>query len=206
MRRLVDPRDRRRPGLGHPDREDAGAAAVLAVGGDEDKAVVLDARGFPFAPVPDPDAAACANSASADSISARAGRSSWRSMKSGVNARWPSSSPTRLLWSYHSYSRVPRATGASGFVQLMRRWYTGKRRNIPPGPSSREIRRSADPRAGERVRDLEPARPAADDDHVVVAGREGALVYPDHVLAARSRRASVAACDTRRSDGSGAAA
>ena len=40
--------------------------------------------------------------------------------------------------SYHSYSRVPCANGASGLDQLISRWYTGKRRNMPPGASSRE--------------------------------------------------------------------
>jgi hypothetical protein len=33
----------------------------------------------------------------------------------------------------------PPLEGASGFVQLIRRWKTGKRRNIPPGAGSREI-------------------------------------------------------------------
>src|SRR5437764_912607 len=52
---------------------------------------------------------------------------------------------------------------------------------------AREDGDARDPGAGERVRRLEPARPAADDDDVVVAGREGALVYPGHTLALRSR-------------------
>jgi hypothetical protein len=46
---------------------------------------------------------------------------------------------------------------------------------------ARKDRHVLDPRTRERVRALEPARPAADDDDVVVAGREGTLA--DHALA-----------------------
>src|SRR5689334_15442929 len=59
-------------------------------------------------------------------------------MNSGISEPCPGSSPSRELWSYHSYSREPCSTGAWGFVQLIRRWNTGKRRNIPAASSSRE--------------------------------------------------------------------
>jgi hypothetical protein len=78
------------------------------------------------------------NATSAASISARDGTSKVRSMKSGASPLTDGSSPTRLLWSYHSYSRDWRLTGASGFVQLISRSKIGNRRNIPPGVSSRE--------------------------------------------------------------------
>ncbi len=62
-----------------------------------------------------------------------------RSMSGGTSPWWRGSSATRLLWSYHSYSRVPGSAGASGFDHESRRWKIGKERNIPPGASSREI-------------------------------------------------------------------
>jgi len=43
-------------------------------------------------------------------------------VSAGTSAFSSGSSASRLLWSYHSYSRVPRSNGASGFVQLIRRW------------------------------------------------------------------------------------
>jgi hypothetical protein len=72
------------------------------------------------------------------SISAREGRSYARSIRLGTSAFNSGSSASRLLWSYHSYSRVVRSTGASGFVHVIRRWKIGKRWNMPPGASSRE--------------------------------------------------------------------
>jgi hypothetical protein len=45
---------------------------------------------------------------------------------------------------------------------------------------AREDRDTLDPGARERVRRLEPARPTADHDDVVLAGREGPLVYSGH--------------------------
>jgi len=45
---------------------------------------------------------------------------------------------------------------------------------------ARENGDALDPGARERVRCLEPARPAADDDDVVLAGWEGSLVYSGH--------------------------
>jgi hypothetical protein len=56
------------------------------------------------------------------SISAREGRSKARSISAGTTAFKPGSSASRLLWSYHSYSREVRSTGASGFVHVIRRW------------------------------------------------------------------------------------
>ena len=51
---------------------------------------------------------------------------------------------------------------------------------------------AVDPRPGEGVRHLEATGAAADDDDVVGAWREGPLVYyPAHVLAMRSRLASI---------------
>ena len=48
-----------------------------------------------------------------------------RSMNVGTSAWSSGSSATRLLWSYHSYSRVPGSAGASGFDQERRRWKMG---------------------------------------------------------------------------------
>ena len=45
-----------------------------------------------------------------------------RSMNAGTSAWWRGSSAIRLLWSYHSYARVPGSAGASGFDQESRRW------------------------------------------------------------------------------------
>ena len=63
---------------------------------------------------------------------------------------------------------------------------------MPPGPSSREMTaQRLDARTGQGVGDLEATGPAPDDDDVVVAGREDTIRYSDHVLAARSRLASI---------------
>ena len=62
-----------------------------------------------------------------------------RSMSGGTSPWCWGSSATRLLWSYHSYSRVPGSAGASGFDHESRRWKIGNCRNMPPGASSREM-------------------------------------------------------------------
>ena len=67
------------------------------------------------------------------SISCRDGRSNARSIRPGTSAFSSGSSASRLLWSYHSYSRVVLSTGASGFVQVISRWKIGKCWNMPPG-------------------------------------------------------------------------
>ena len=85
---------------------------------------------------------------------------------------------------------MPGSNGASGFVQLIRRSKTGKRRNIPPGASSADSERVRDAVAGEVVGGLEPARAAADDDDVVPAGRMRTRVYLGQSSALRRRRAS----------------
>ncbi len=59
-------------------------------------------------------------------------------MNPGTSPRRAGSSERRLFWSYHSYSRVARSTGASGFDQERSRWKIGYRRNMPPGESSAE--------------------------------------------------------------------
>src|SRR5512132_3441349 len=73
------------------------------------------------------------------SISAREGTMKVRSISGTISAWQCASSATRLLWSYHSYSRVQSSAGASGFVQESRRWQIGHLRNIPPGESSWEM-------------------------------------------------------------------
>ncbi len=66
-----------------------------------------------------------ANAASPASISGRDGTKNERSICAGTSARYCGSSESRLLWSNHSYSRVVRSTGASGFDQERRRWKIG---------------------------------------------------------------------------------
>ena len=56
---------------------------------------------------------------------------------------------------------------------------------------SRDDCAAADAGTGQAVCDLEATGATADDDDVVGAGRERTLVYPAHVLAARSRLASI---------------
>src|SRR5262245_5248245 len=56
---------------------------------------------------------------------------------------------------------------------------------------ARDDRAAAYPRTSKGVRDLQAAGPAADHDDVVVAVRKGTHIYPDHLVAARSRLASV---------------
>ena len=68
---------------------------------------------------------------------------------------------------------IPRATGACGLVHDSSRWKNGQRRNIPPGDGSAEMTAWSTPRRAQRVRDLERAGSAADDDDRVVARREG---------------------------------
>ena len=100
------------------------------------------------------------NARNVASISSRAGTSKVRSMKSRISAWCAGSSTSRELWSYHSYSRDPGSTGACGFVQLISRWKTGKRRNIPAGWSSREMTASrSTPARARQYADWRPPGP-----------------------------------------------
>ncbi len=46
-------------------------------------------------------------------------------MSPGTSPRSDGSSERRLFWSYHSYSRLVRSTGASGFDHESSRWKIG---------------------------------------------------------------------------------
>ena len=190
--RQLDPGDLRPPWLGHAECEDGGPAAVLAVAGRQHELLVRRTASTPRCsrtarrarparrrrrcPPPSPPATAGRTRGPSDA---------------GTSAFSSGSSAIRLLWSYHSYSRVPRSTGASGFVQVIRRWKIGKRWNIPPGRVVPREDRVAHAEPAQAVARLQSARAAADDDDVVVARRERARSAAAIERAVRSRRASI---------------
>ena len=142
------------------------AAAVLAVGGDEDEPAVFIAPGrLPAAAVADADAGPAGRTPPGRAPSpARAAPSTSGPRSRGRGRDAPARRRSRLLWSYHSYARVPGRTGASGFDHESSRWKIGHQRNIPPGVSSRERTACSIAEPGEAVARLQAARAAPDDD------------------------------------------
>jgi hypothetical protein len=59
-------------------------------------------------------------------------------MNSVTSAWSPGSSVTMLFQSKRKYWFEPRSTTQCGRDAVISRWYIGKRRNMPPGPSSRD--------------------------------------------------------------------
>ena len=130
---------------------------VLAVARDEHETVVLEPRRLPAAPVAHGDGRPLGERAHRRvHLVARAGGGAPPLSPPGRARRAPAPRATRLFWSWSLELAASRARRRRPpCVQLMSRSKSGKRRNIPPGPSSAEIDRVLDPEPAEAV-----ARPA----------------------------------------------
>jgi hypothetical protein len=181
VRGVVEAGERRAPRLGDAEREDGGAAPVVAVRGREHEPLALAPRRLPLAAVADPHRA---------SLRERLERGLHLRARREVHRPVHEPRHQRLVLRF-----VP--DEAVVVVPLVLACPVCERR-LRPRPAdqplvdgeatehatgrvvAREGRDALDPGACERIRSLEPAGPAADHDDVVLAGREGAFVYSGH--------------------------
>jgi hypothetical protein len=185
--------DRRLPGRRDADREDGGAAAILAVGGGEhDAVVVLAPRRLPPAAVADLHAGALGEEREAF-LHLGPGRHRPRPVHGGRHQ------PAQLrLVGDEAVVVIPLVL--AGVPAVRRVGFRPRQQALEDRPLPEHAAGTVvggddgmlDPVARQEIRRLQTAGPAADHDHVVVPRREGPLglgAHPDSsVVVPRNRR------------------
>ncbi len=171
VRRVLEPGQGRAPRLCHSEREDDGTAAVLTVAGDEHGRLVLSPRRLPRAPVSNLELRSLGERRDPGlHLGPR------RQVEGAVHQRRDERLELRLLGE-QAVVVVPLVLARRpldrrvGLCPADEALEDRKTLEHPTRPLVARQDRVPDPQAPEAIAGLEPARTAADHDHVVFAGR-----------------------------------